>query len=236
MPPLPDCCQASPSLWVLPPPPTSRGPLAGHFPPRARRTQGACPTCLAPWHPLPPHPRDEARVSRGSKGSPWDPVSPAEPCGVPNTPGQGDPSDCSSSRSRVTMWWQTRPRRRRQPAPGAGSSWCRHGNRATRRRSGPGLFTLPFWQASSATLKPIHGGGGRALPLPPNARGPLRPALPPLALPPLPLLPSHPPLGCLCQSAGKERLGQGRTRIFNSKQISPPQAASPFMHFFSLLS
>lgn len=34
-------------------------------------------------------------------------------------------------------------------------------------RSGPGLFTLPFWQASSATPKPIHGVGAGPCPCPP---------------------------------------------------------------------
>lgn len=51
---------------------------------------------------------------------------------------------------------------------GPGSSWCCHGNRE-QRHTGPGLFTLPFWQASSAILKPIHPGPGpRPCPPPPS--------------------------------------------------------------------
>lgn len=94
--------------------------------------------------------------------------------------------------SRATMWWQTSPRRRSQRAQGPGSSWCRHGNRE-QRHTGPGLFTLPFWQASSATLKPIHCPPPPAPGLAPAPHRPLspQPALPLHSLPP-PLPPSLP--------------------------------------------
>lgn len=104
----------------------------------------------------------------------------------------------------------------------------------------PGAW--PFHSASLAgflshpeTHSPRRAG---ASPLPPTGPPfcPLRPALPPPPLPPPPLPPRHPPFGSLCQSAGRGELGQRRTQIFNSKQISPAQAESPFMHFFPLLS
>lgn len=147
-----------------------------------------------------------------------------------------------------TSWWHIGPRRpvriflltelgnhveapQKEPAIGGArqqlvSSW-----KLRAVPHGPGLFTLPFWQASSATLKPIHPGMPGPHPCPPTALYPLW-----RALPRYPFLPSssssHPPFCRLCQSAGRGKLGQGRTRIFNSKQIFPPQAASPFMHFF----
>ena len=112
-----------------------------------------------------------------------------------DTLGQGDPSDFSSSPSWVTMWWQTRPRRRSQPAPSAGSSWCHHGNRA-QRRTGPAFSLCLFGKASSATLKPIHRGEPGPCPCPlrpwsslassssPSSSSPLPPRLPfPATLP-----------------------------------------------------
>lgn len=117
--------------------------------------------------------------------------------------------------------------------PGPGRSWCCHGNRAAAAPPGAWPFPSPFL-AGFLSHPEIHSPErAGASPLPPTPSlpfsGPRLGLPPPLLLPPPPLpLPAS-----LCQSAGRRELGQGRTQIFNSKQISPPQAASPFMHFFS---
>lgn len=114
-----------------------------------------------------------------------------------------------------TSWWHIGPRRpvriflltelgnhveapQKEPAIGGArqqlvSSW-----KLRAVPHGPGLFTLPFWQASSATLKPIHPGMPGPHPCPPHrplsslassSSLPLPPLLflqPPSLLPPLP--------------------------------------------------
>lgn len=115
--------------------------------------------------------------------------------------------------------------------PGPGRSWCRHGNRAAAAPPGAWPFPSAFlagFLSHLETHSPKRTGASPLTPTPSPPFGSPRPGLPPPPLPPPPLpLPAS-----LCQSAGRRELGQGRTQIFNSKQISPPQAASPFMHFF----
>lgn len=104
---------------------------------------------------------------------------------------------------------------RSQPATGAqrqlGSPW----KPRVQRLAGSGLFTPPFWQASSATLKPIHRAGepGASPPTPPPC-----PAVPLrefglTSLFPSGLLPSHPPFWRPSQSAGRGEPGLGRARF-----------------------
>jgi hypothetical protein len=127
--------------------------------------------------------------------------------------------------------WQTRPRHgASQPATGAqrqlGSPW----KPLAQRLAGSGLFTSPFWQASSATLKPIHRAN-QAL-----SRGPLPalrfPSVSSASPPSSPLGSSQPPSLLSPQPKRWEgRAGPRKGSVFNSKPISPPQAVSPFMHF-----
>ena len=108
--------------------------------------------------------------------------------------------------------------------PGPGRRWCCHGNCAAAAPPGSWPFPSAFLAGFLSHPKPIH----------PSEPGP-RPCLPPPARPSVVLgwvfprtPPSSPPLplpASLCQSVGRRELGQGRTQIFNSKQISPPQAA-----------
>lgn len=74
------------------------------------------------------------------------------------------------------------------------------------RLAGPGLFAGPFWQASSATLKPIHPGEPGPRPCPRPAVGPRRG---PLFLPhpflPLLFLPVTLPSAAFAKALGAGR-------------------------------
>lgn len=148
---------------------------------------------------------------------PWTPSPPRRAARCPehggDAPGQGDLSDLSSSASRVTTWRQPRPRGRSQQA-GPGGSWRRHGNRA-QRHPGPGLFTLPLWPASSATLKPIHPGEPGPRPCPPPARPSVRSGRLFLPHPFLPLLflPATPPSAAFAKALEGESWANGGLRF-----------------------